>query len=74
MKWCNIAGLVLVMALAVAFHGCSVIDEDLSDCGDELRLDYDMHLVTNLNIELASAMPPTTRQRSSSASAEPGRR
>lgn len=58
MKWCNIVGLLLVMALAVAFHGCSVIDEDLSDCGDELRLDYDMHLVTNLNIELETQLDP----------------
>lgn len=43
------------MAMTVVFSGCSVIDEDLSDCGEELkelRLDYDLHLVTNLNIEL----------------------
>ena len=41
--------------MTVVFSGCSVIDEDLSDCGEELkelRLDYDLHLVTNLNIEL----------------------
>lgn len=40
------------LAIAVVFSGCSVIDEDLSDCDEEMRLDYDLHLVTNLSIEL----------------------
>lgn len=40
-------GLAVVM-----FSGCSVIDEDLSDCDEALMLDYDLHLITNLSIEL----------------------
>ncbi len=51
----RIVGITLGMAMTVVFSSCSVIDEDLSDCGEELkelRLDYDLHLVTNLNIEL----------------------
>jgi len=40
------------MVMAVVFSDCSAIDEDLSDCGKDLKLDYDLHLVTNLSIEL----------------------
>lgn len=32
--------------------GCSVIDEDLSDCGNEYKLDYELRLVTNMTTEL----------------------
>ena len=32
--------------------GCSVIDEDQSDCGQKVWLYYDLQLVTNLSIEL----------------------
>ena len=49
--------------MTVVFSGCSVIDEDLSDCGEELkelRLDYDLHLVTNLNIELQKELDNQT--------------
>lgn len=40
------------MVMAVVFVGCSVIDEDLSDCDEALKLDYDIHLVTNMSTEL----------------------
>ena len=32
--------------------GCSMIDEDQSDCGKEAKIDYEIHLITNLSIEL----------------------
>ena len=32
--------------------GCSVIDDDLSDCGTDYRTDYEMELVTNMTTEL----------------------
>ena len=32
--------------------GCSVIDEDLSDCGKEATVDYEVELVTNMALEL----------------------
>ena len=48
----NIVGILLGMVMAVVFAGCSVIDEDLSDCDEAERLDYDLHLITNLSIEL----------------------
>ena len=48
----NIVSILLGMVMAVVFAGCSVIDEDLSDCDEALKLDYDLHLVTNMSIEL----------------------
>lgn len=50
----NIVSILLGMVMAVVFAGCSVIDEDLSDCDDKgtVRLDYDLHLITNQSIEL----------------------
>ena len=44
------------MAIAIAFSGCSMIDEDLSDCGEDLKLHYDLRLVTNLSIELQTEL------------------
>lgn len=44
------------VAVAVMVSGCSVIDDDLSDCGEELELDYDLHLVTNMSIELQNEL------------------
>ena len=48
----NIVSILLGMVMAVVFAGCSVIDEDLSDCDEALKLDYDLHLVTNMSTEL----------------------
>ena len=47
-----IAGMVFVTVLA----GCSMIDEDMSDCGEDLSLDYDLQLVTNVSIELQTEL------------------
>ena len=35
---------------------CSLIDEDQSDCGKEVQIDYEMQLITNLNIELEAQL------------------
>ena len=48
----SIVCLILGTALAVGFSACSIIDDDLSDCGEDLKLHYDLHLVTDLSIEL----------------------
>lgn len=52
MKYTRIVSIAFGLAVTVVFSGCSVIDEDLSDCDEELKLDYDLHLVTNQSIEL----------------------
>ena len=48
--------MMLGMVLMALSGSCSVIDEDLSDCGEDLRLDYDLRLVTNLSIELQTEL------------------
>jgi hypothetical protein len=35
---------------------CSLIDEDQSDCGKDVKVDYELQLITNLNIELEAQL------------------
>ena len=39
-------------AMATLLAGCSLIDDDLDDCGTVYALDYELQLVTNINLEL----------------------
>lgn len=55
-KWLRAMDILLAGGLLSAVCSCSAIDEDLSDCGEELTIDYDLHLVTNLNIELQTEL------------------
>ena len=48
--------MMLGMVLMALSGSCSVIDEDLSDCGEDLKLHYDLRLVTNLSIELQTEL------------------
>ena len=43
-------------ALAAVLTACSLIDEDQSDCGKEVKVDYEVQLITNLNIELEAQL------------------
>lgn len=52
MRIIRIVRITFGLAMMVLVSGCSVIDEDLSDCDEALMLDYDLHLVTNMSIEL----------------------
>ena len=44
---------MLLLALA---GGCSLVDEDLSDCDKELGIDYELRLVTNMRIEMDTVL------------------
>lgn len=44
--------------LAAVLTACSLIDEDLSDCGVEAKIDYELELVTNMSIELETQLDP----------------
>lgn len=46
------AGAVLGAVLA----GCSMIDEDQSDCGEEAKMDYELELVTNISTEIKTQL------------------
>lgn len=51
----QISGLLLAMGVA-AFTGCNLIDEDMSDCGTPLTVDYQLRLVTNMRTELETVL------------------
>lgn len=51
----QLIGLMLVLG-AAAFSGCSLIDEDLSDCGKDLTVDYQLRLITNMRTELETVL------------------
>ena len=44
------------MALGTVLTGCSLINEDQSDCGEEVTVDYEIRLVTNMSIELTTKL------------------
>jgi len=44
----------------LALAGCSLIDDDLSDCGNDYQLDYELQLVTNLTTELQTSLTTQT--------------
>lgn len=49
--------LILILLLATAaIAGCCLIDEDLSECGTECKLDYELQLVTNITTELQTQL------------------
>ena len=41
---------------ATVLTACSVIDENLDDCGEEIVTNYDLRLLTNVNIELQTVL------------------
>ena len=60
-----IRNIFVGVALSAAFTGCSVIDEDRSDCEDaedleQAQLDYEMRLVTNMTTEIETQLKTQT--------------
>ena len=48
----------IIIALgAAAGFGCSLIDDDLSDCGVTFETSYEMRLVTNMDTEIRTQLP-----------------
>ena len=45
--------------MAATFTGCSLVDEDMRDCGTEYSLDYELTLVTNVSTEIATELETT---------------
>lgn len=62
---------ILYVLLAAAFTGCSLVDEDLRDCGKEYSIEYSLTLVTNVSDEIASELetPMSTGLENSAANA-----
>ena len=51
---------VLLPSVAWLTAGCSAIDEDLSNCGNDYQLDYELKLVTNMSIEMETQLSIVT--------------
>lgn len=47
---------LFLMLLAVAFTGCSLVDEDMRDCETNYDIDYELRLVTNMTTELQTQL------------------
>ena len=52
--------LLYLSTMMILFMSCSVIDEDLSDCGEQAKVDYDLRLVTNMTTELQTELTTQT--------------
>ena len=63
-KRCDFVEWVICMLLmTIGFSACSSIDDDRTDCGEEeeeLQLDYELRLVTNMTTELQTQLTTIT--------------
>lgn len=59
----GLLSLLLCMAPVCFFTSCSSIDEDLSDCGEEFKVEYELHLITNFETELQTQLTSSAEQR-----------
>lgn len=50
----------LLLLCAVFVQGCALIDDDLSVCGTDFKLEIQMQLITNLDLELETTLSAET--------------
>ena len=55
-----IENLLLGAAFLVVLLGCSMIDEDQSDCGEVAKMDYELELITNISTEVKTELNTQT--------------
>ena len=63
MKRGNTFKMWLLLSACWLAAGCSVIDDDLSDCGEpeeEYKIDYELRLITNMTTELETQLTTIT--------------
>ena len=48
----NHSVLLFLVTMAAAFAGCSLVDEDMRECGTDHQLEYELRLVTNMTTEI----------------------
>lgn len=63
--WTALSGLwrclsICLIILVPILESCSVIDEDLSDCEEQAKVDYELRLVTNMTTELTTKLTTKT--------------
>ena len=47
---------MLVALMAAALPGCTLVDEDMSDCDTDFNLSYELRLVTNMTTEIKTQL------------------
>ena len=50
----------MLLGSAAFITGCTLVDEDIRDCNDESRLDYELRLVTNMTAEINTQLDMET--------------
>ncbi|MBP5689785.1 MAG: hypothetical protein J6W74_02605 [Bacteroidales bacterium] len=53
--------LALIAGAALLLGGCSAIDEDRSDCGNDFGINYELRLVTNMSTEIRTELGMDTQ-------------
>lgn len=48
--------ILLICLCILSVSSCKLIDDDLSNCSKAINLDYQMQLITNLNVELSQVL------------------
>lgn len=56
----NIVSMMAGAALMAVLAGCSAIDENLDDCGEQAQMDYELELVTNVSTEVQTQLNAQT--------------
>jgi len=56
----RVATLCPLLFALLFIVSCSVIDEDLSDCVEQAKMDYELRLVTNMTTELKTQLTTET--------------
>lgn len=60
-RYIGLVGLMGLMGF-MSLVGCSMIDEDQSDCDQQARIDYELRLVTNMETEIETQLSTETEQ------------
>ena len=56
----NIASMIAGIAMMAVLAGCSSIDDNLDDCGEQAQMDYELKLVTNVSTEVQTQLNAVT--------------
>lgn len=56
----NIAYYLVGAIFAIVLTGCSMIDENLDDCGEQTKINYELQLITNISTEIHTQLDTHT--------------
>ena len=56
----NIVSMIAGIAMMAVLAGCSSIDDNLDDCGEQTKMDYELKLVTNVSTEVQTQLNAVT--------------